>query len=323
LDVVTRPRFAAATVAALALVLMLTPSASAGSLATTAAVNCSDFSTQAAAQSYFVSLGGPAVDPEGLDADGDGVACESLPCPCSSGGPAPTPTPPAVPPGAPAACGPNDPVGLHFVGLPSRLVIGRREIFGVDGTDDAYVFGKVDVTMADEDGDVFAQGKIEPIVDDAWLRFDLGDRWAMITATAVEDHLDGSSCTRTISKRVNAVTRIYAPSRCFDSRVRPRSIIVSCGDGNLQLRALSWRRWGAPVARGFGAALANDCVPFCAEGHFHRLPVRVKLSGLKRCVNIGRYVYTRLRFRMGGRLPRGFPRRTGAVSFPCRLYDLA
>lgn len=321
LDVVTRPRSAAATVAALALVLMLTPSASAGSLATTAAVNCSDFSSQAAAQSYFVSLGGPAVDPEGLDADGDGVACESLPCPCGSGGPAPPP-PPVIPPEAAAACGSNDPVGLRFFGLPSRLIIGKREILGVDDTIDAFISGKADVKMFDEAGRVFADVRLDPIVDEAWLRLDLGDRWATVTATAVEDHLDGSSCTRTISKRVNAITRIYAPSKCFDSRVRPRSIIVACGDGNLQLRKLRCRSWEGSVARAVGVALANDSLPFCAAGKFHRLRTRVKLSGLRRCPNIGRYVYTRLSLRMVGRLPRGISRRTGAISFPCRLYDL-
>ncbi len=213
-------------------------------------------------------------------------------------------------------------MGLRFVGLPTRVVIGRRETFGVDDRLNAFVSGKADVEMRDEAGRVFADVQLEPIVDEAWLRFDLGDVWATVTATAVEEHLDGGSCTRTISKRVNAVTRIYAPSRCFDQRVRPRSIIVACGDGNLQLRRLRWRSWEGRVARAVGVALANDCVPYCARGRFHRLPARVKLSGLKRCSNIGRYVYTRLRLRMGGRLPRGIPRRTGAVSFPCRLYNL-
>jgi hypothetical protein len=47
--------------------------------------NCSDFSNQAQAQAFFISAGGPSSDPNGLDADHDGVACESLPCPCSSG----------------------------------------------------------------------------------------------------------------------------------------------------------------------------------------------------------------------------------------------
>ena len=47
--------------------------------------NCSDFTNQAQAQSYFVSHGGSASNNfDNLDADHDGVACESLPCPCST-----------------------------------------------------------------------------------------------------------------------------------------------------------------------------------------------------------------------------------------------
>jgi hypothetical protein len=62
-----------------------------------AAVNCTDFATQAAAQSYYESRGGPAVDPEGLDQDSDGIACETLPCPCRGLGTPPLPTPTPVP----------------------------------------------------------------------------------------------------------------------------------------------------------------------------------------------------------------------------------
>lgn len=43
---------------------------------------CSDFSTQAQAQKFLL----PG-DPHRLDSDGDGVACESLPCPCSTARP--------------------------------------------------------------------------------------------------------------------------------------------------------------------------------------------------------------------------------------------
>ncbi len=46
--------------------------------------DCSDFDNQAAAQGYFIDRGGPGSDPDRLDGDGDGVACDSLPCPCSS-----------------------------------------------------------------------------------------------------------------------------------------------------------------------------------------------------------------------------------------------
>lgn len=44
-------------------------------------MNCSDFASQAAAQNYFLSHGGPGQDPAGLDPDRDGLACESNPPP--------------------------------------------------------------------------------------------------------------------------------------------------------------------------------------------------------------------------------------------------
>lgn len=46
--------------------------------------DCGDFATQKAAQRFFINHGGPQRDPHRLDAEGDGVACESNPCPCST-----------------------------------------------------------------------------------------------------------------------------------------------------------------------------------------------------------------------------------------------
>lgn len=64
-----------------------------GLLATTALpahagdMDCGDFPTQQAAQTFFLNAG-PG-DPHNLDAEGDGAACESNPCPCG-GTPVPT-----------------------------------------------------------------------------------------------------------------------------------------------------------------------------------------------------------------------------------------
>lgn len=62
--------------------------------------DCGDFATQASAQTFFFANGGPASDPHLLDADGDGVACETLPCPCSD-------TPAPVPFAAPCSLNPK------------------------------------------------------------------------------------------------------------------------------------------------------------------------------------------------------------------------
>ncbi len=41
--------------------------------------DCSDFPTQRAAQKFYEKKGGPRKDPHRLDADRDGIACESNP----------------------------------------------------------------------------------------------------------------------------------------------------------------------------------------------------------------------------------------------------
>jgi hypothetical protein len=38
--------------------------------------NCSDFNSSAAAQKFFLASGGPSSDPNRLDGDGDGLACD-------------------------------------------------------------------------------------------------------------------------------------------------------------------------------------------------------------------------------------------------------
>jgi hypothetical protein len=44
--------------------------------------DCKDFRSQRAAQIFFLKHGGPRRDPDRLDGDDDGVACEDNPCPC-------------------------------------------------------------------------------------------------------------------------------------------------------------------------------------------------------------------------------------------------
>lgn len=64
-------------------VIVAPPAGAKGPEARSADRDCSDFSNQAAAQRYFIERGGPDSDPDRLDADGDGIACEALACPCS------------------------------------------------------------------------------------------------------------------------------------------------------------------------------------------------------------------------------------------------
>jgi micrococcal nuclease len=66
--------------------------------------DCADFPNQAAAQAWLQAYAG---DPDGLDGNSDGVACEARPCPCAGAGTSPpppvTPTAPPPPPPPPTA----------------------------------------------------------------------------------------------------------------------------------------------------------------------------------------------------------------------------
>jgi endonuclease YncB( thermonuclease family) len=86
-------KFAPVAVIVAALVLAAAPSAAALP-ASAADRDCAHFSTQAAAQDYFLALGGPGSDPDRLDGDGDGIACEDNSCPCNRSA---TPTQPTEP----------------------------------------------------------------------------------------------------------------------------------------------------------------------------------------------------------------------------------
>ena len=104
------------------------------SSASAAGKNCSDFPTQASAQAWLTAYAG---DPDGLDGNDDGVACETLPCPCS-GASAPTspttptapakPSVPAPPPPAPAPPAATPPAAAR-----KAVVVRARVTSVIDG----------------------------------------------------------------------------------------------------------------------------------------------------------------------------------------------
>ena len=110
--------------------------------------DCSDFRNQAAAQDYFISRGGPSSDPDRLDGDNDGIACDSLPCPCATGVPGPAPAP-LAPPLSPVPL--PQPPRPNFVARVTRVLDGdtikvrsrrgRRFTVRLLGIDTPEVFG--------------------------------------------------------------------------------------------------------------------------------------------------------------------------------------
>jgi hypothetical protein len=60
-------------------------------------------------------------------------------------------------------------------------------------------------------------------------------------------------------------------------QVRPKSYLLSCGDGSAGLTRLRWSSWTAGEATASGNFAFNTCTPNCAQGKFITSPVLVVL----------------------------------------------
>jgi hypothetical protein len=74
---------------------------------------------------------------------------------------------------------------------------------------------------------------------------------------------------------------------------RPTRIIFTCADVGAYADHLRWTKWGGQVAIGTGTFHYNDCIPFCAGGHFHRLTATVHLYKRRGCPGRSHLYYRR------------------------------
>ena len=112
-----------------------------------------------------------------------------------------------------------------------------------------------------------------------------------------------------------AGTSVRFAADCDHPRAKPRTVLISCGDGGLYLTGLRWRKWDQPRATATGTAHRNDCEPFCAAGHFHDYRARLQLSDIGYCANTDRMQYRRVTVRFIGSKPRG--PRTFSLDYGC------
>ena len=208
-------------------------------------------------------------------------------------------------------CADGTPSALRIVGLPTRIPLGREEIFRLDyGDADWEVTGAITITMR-SGGSTFYEDTTRDELADLYVRLDLGDAPAHITARFAQRDIESDS-ERTCEQSVTATTRGFRHfgiiDRCDEPSYRPRNIIIACGDGNFGLTNARWRRWNRAVATARATAYANDCVPYCAVGRFRRYPVRLRAYRLRRMA--GTYAYTRLRVSYPGTRPPGSRRTT-------------
>ncbi len=79
---------------------------------------------------------------------------------------------------------------------------------------------------------------------------------------------------------VATLTSVPVVVNCgMQAQTHPHQFILACADGGAYLDGLSWAAWGSSSAFADGAYVLNDCVPYCADGHFHSFPVLVALWG--------------------------------------------
>jgi hypothetical protein len=91
-------------------------------------------------------------------------------------------------------------------------------------------------------------------------------------------------------------------TNCVKASVRPKTLTLTCGDGNTVLSGLRWSSFGAASARARGTFAMNTCNPNCAQGKVVRYPVAVKASAPHSCKG-GLRVYDKLTLQFTGRTP--------------------
>ena len=101
--------------------------------------------------------------------------------------------------------------------------------------------------------------------------------------------------------------------------VRPKTYILSCADGYIQLDKLSWTSWTPGLASATGTLVKNTCDPSCVAGHFRSYPVLVVFWGKAAVKNHpGQQTYNRMTLIYPGARPKGVGQ-TETVSLPTSL----
>lgn len=202
-----------------------------------------------------------------------------------------------------ASCPPGTPSAARITGLPHRIEFGPREIFAVTrGSSDHYVDSEIRVRMTSR-GRVFFDDETGRIPVRLFVQLVPRDRSARIAISfrqvAYDDPDVQVPCRMTLRRTVRGYRHMRI-ARCGSRAYRPRTIVIACGDGNFGLTELRWRHWNKRRARARGVVYANDCIPYCAAGHFSREPTRV-VAYRPRPGPRDHYQFTRLRFVYDGR----------------------
>ncbi len=101
----------------------------------------------------------------------------------------------------------------------------------------------------------------------------LGLALGAVTSAAQASPTSASHASQLYSERIVVLNCISQP------QVRPPNFTLACADGYDYLTDLSWTSWSPTLASATGTQEENDCIPYCAAGHFHAYPVDVIFWG--------------------------------------------
>lgn len=63
--------------------------------------------------------------------------------------------------------------------------------------------------------------------------------------------------------------------------VKPKEIVLACGDGNTFVSKIRWKKWTSNTATGVGTLTWNTCLPDnCAAGIVQKYRAKIELGGL-------------------------------------------
>jgi hypothetical protein len=110
-------------------------------------------------------------------------------------------------------------------------------------------------------------------------------------------------------------THVRIPSCGDKPDYKPRTVIMSCGDGAFRIVKLDWVKWGKKTAIGNGTAKILSCDPNCAEGKVKSYKVKLTAGKPVACSK-GNRQFLRLTYTFPDRKPSGIAR-TNTVNRPC------
>lgn len=59
---------------------------------------------------------------------------------------------------------------------------------------------------------------------------------------------------------------------------KPSYILLACGDGSYYAQGIKYTSYTATSATAIATMFGNDCIPYCAIGHFHQYPATLTFS---------------------------------------------